>query len=169
MQNSWMGCRMFAVIVSQQQKSCLACDLAVMKRTGSVWFAIATSDFVSIPCNHTIQELPQSHRKRDMENRSNGPQDRQSASQITNRISSWILVSLGGNDPHLLHHLIIRQIRKANSNLGIMQGHKRQSFSPVQPAQNANLRFAKIALSVEQDNIFFHLIEGHHELVSVFL
>jgi len=140
----------------------------MMKRTRSVWLAIATRDFVSVFCNHAIQELPQPHRKRDMENRCNGPQDRQSASQIPNGISSWVLVSLGGNDPHLLHHLVIRQIGKANSNLGIMQGHKRQPVSSVQPAQNANLRFAKIALSVEQDNIFFHLIEGHHELASVF-
>ena len=141
----------------------------MMKRTRSVWLASATSDFVSVLCNHAIQELPQSHRKRDVENRCNRPQDRQSASQIPNRISSWVLISIWGNDPHLLHHLVIRQIRKTNSNLGIMQRHKRQPVSSVQPPQNANLRFAKIALSVVQDNIFFNLIEGHHELARVFL
>jgi len=126
--------------------------LFVVQRTSPI-VAIPASNSIS-PFRHLpIHPPPNRHHSRQVHPRKQGPQNRESSRQIPNGIRTPESIPLARHDPHLLHHLVHREIRIAFGNTRIMERKKPQPSPTIQSPQMGDLPRAKSALAIVQHGV----------------
>ncbi len=124
-----------------------------MDRTG-VFFTVFAADFVSPFGDLLITPTPQSGGAGQVQNRHRRPQQRQSATEIANRVAAAVPISVVIDDIHLGHQTVVRQIRIPLSDAWIVQRNKAQSWATaIKTPQISHLALAKSTLAVINDNV----------------
>lgn len=88
-----------------------------------------------------------------MQQRHNWPKQNQVPRQVTECPSTAMLISMGIDYPHLLHHLIMGQIGGDFSYHWIMQREKRKLAGHIKPIQNLDPTSADPAMTVVDHHI----------------
>ena len=111
-------------------------------------------------CNQSVSPLPDRLRKRDVHQRPEDPQLGKPTRQIANRSHSAMslcrvtgLIGCTWDQVHLLHHLIVSEIRKMIGNELVVQRNESQPVLAIQSLQVLDLFLAEYALAVIDQNI----------------
>jgi len=71
-------------------------------------------------------------------------------------------LAVARRDPHLLHHLLQREVRELFGNFRIVKRYEFKTMSTIQPSKDSDLTTAKVALSVEEHDVFFLRVCAHN-------
>ena len=114
---------------------------------------LLTGDLVPPLGDLSITPLPQRKRKGNVDQRSKYPEPWHLAAQVAKGRRAAVPVARSVDDNHLLHHLVVSQIRIALSHDRIVQRNKRQPACPIPPRKPLHLPTAKVALAIKNNDI----------------
>jgi hypothetical protein len=108
---------------------------------------------ISTEGNPAVSPLPKRHGTGYVQKRCQQPERGEAAGKIANSSGATMAAIAAVNDIHLIHQLLVAQIRKSFRNPRIVKGNEGEAVAAVQSGQALDLPIAKLAVTVIDDDI----------------